>query len=349
MARRFDEIEAELANPAGGFDQTRYTALVRERAQLEPPVQTQRQIAELRAQINANEELARSEQGELRELALEENRTLLDRTGALEDELAALMVPQDPDDSKDVFVEIRAGTGGDEAAIFAGDLARMYMRFAESAGMKVELVSESLSDAGGYKEIVFTVNGNQPYRTLKHESGVHRVQRVPATEAQGRIHTSTATVAVLPQVENDAEVEIKTSDLQVDTYKASGAGGQHVNKTESAIRITHVPTGIIVASQQERSQTQNREKAMQMLRATLYDRKRREQEEAVDSLRRSQVGSGERSEKIRTYNFPQDRVTDHRINRSFGNIRAIVDGDLGRIAQELIADQRARQLAGEAQ
>jgi peptide chain release factor 1 len=225
----------------------------------------------------------------------------------------------------------------------------MYMRFAESAGMKVELVSESLSDAGGYKEIVFTVNGNQPYRVLKHESGVHRVQRVPATEAQGRIHTSTATVAVLPQVENDAEVEIRPSDLQVDTYKASGAGGQHVNKTESAIRITHVPTGIIVASQQERSQTQNREKAMQMLRATLYDRKRREQEEAVDSLRRSQVGSGERSEKIRTYNFPQDRVTDHRINRSFGNIRGIVDGDLGRIAQELIADQRARLLAGEAQ
>jgi peptide chain release factor 1 len=289
------------------------------------------------------------ETGELRELAIEENRGLIDRTAALEEELAALMVPQDPDDSKDVFVEIRAGTGGDEAAIFAGDLARMYMRFAESAGLKIELVSESLSDAGGYKEIVFTVNGNQPYRVLKHESGVHRVQRVPATEAQGRIHTSTATVAVLPQVENDAEVEIRPADLQVDTYKASGAGGQHVNKTESAIRITHVPTGIIVASQQERSQTQNREKAMQMLRATLYDRKRREQEEAVDSLRRSQVGSGERSEKIRTYNFPQDRVTDHRINRSFGNIRAIVDGDLGRIAQELIADQRARQLAGEAQ
>ena len=348
MARRFDEIEAELANPAGGFDQERYTALIRERAQLEPPVQTYRQIFELRAHINANEELARLEAGELRDLALEENRALIDQAAALEEELAALMVPQDPDDSKDVFVEIRAGTGGDEAAIFAGDLARMYMRFAESAGMKVELVSESLSDAGGYKEIVFTVNGNQPYRVLKHESGVHRVQRVPATEAQGRIHTSTATVAVLPQVENDAEVEIRPADLQVDTYKASGAGGQHVNKTESAIRITHVPTGIIVASQQERSQTQNREKAMQMLRATLYDRQRREQEEAVDSLRRSQVGSGERSEKIRTYNFPQDRVTDHRINRSFGNIRAIVDGDLGRIAQELIADQRARQLAGEA-
>jgi peptide chain release factor 1 len=347
MARRFDEIDAQLANPSGAFDQSRYTALVKERAQLEAPVQTYRQLGVARAQIEANEELARQGDAELRELAEEENAKLRERVNELEAELSRLMLPRDPNDAKDVFVEIRGGTGGDEAAIFAGDLARMYMRFAERMGMKVEIASESQSEAGGYKEIVFAVTGKEPYRYLKHESGVHRVQRVPQTEAQGRVHTSTATVAVLPQVEDDVEIEIKPADLQVDTFKASGAGGQYVNKTESAIRITHVPTGIIVASQQERSQQQNREKAMQMLRATLYDRKRREQEEAVGSMRRSQVGSGERAEKIRTYNFPQDRITDHRINRNFGNIRGVMDGDLAQISDELIADERARLLAGE--
>ncbi len=347
MARRFDEIDAQLANPTGAFDQSRYTALVKERAQLEAPVQTYRRLCETRAQIQANAALARQADGELRALAEEENLALDERVAELELELSQLMLPSDPNDSKDVFVEIRAGTGGDEAAIFAGDLARMYMRFAEAKGMKTELVSESASEAGGYKEIVFALKGNEPYRFLKHESGVHRVQRVPATEAQGRIHTSTATVAVLPQVEDDVEVEIKPVELQIDTYKSSGAGGQYVNKTESAIRITHLPTGIVVASQQERSQQQNREKAMQMLRAMLYDQKRREQEEAVGSLRRSQVGSGERAEKIRTYNFPQDRITDHRINRSFGNIRGVLDGNLGHITDELLADERARLLAGE--
>ena len=347
MARRFDEIDAQLANPSGAFDQSSYTALVKERALLEAPVETYRRLHDVRAQIEANDALVRQADSDLRALAEEENAGLRDREAELEHELSQLMLPRDVNDSKDVFVEVRAGTGGDEAAIFAGDLARMYMRFAESKGMKTELVSESTSEAGGYKEIVFAVKGNEPYRFLKHESGVHRVQRVPATEAQGRIHTSTATVAVLPQVEDDVEVEIRPAELQVDTYKASGAGGQYVNKTESAIRITHLPTGIVVASQQERSQQQNRERAMQMLRATLYDRKRREQEEAVGSMRRSQVGTGERSEKIRTYNFPQDRITDHRINRNFGNIRGIMDGNLGHISDELIADERARLLAGE--
>jgi peptide chain release factor 1 len=349
MVRRFDEIEAELANPVGGFDQDRFTALVKERAQMEETVATHRLYRKTLEELEDSEALLRdTTDPELRELADEELKELRARRTALEDELQALMIPRDPSDTKDVFIEIRAGAGGDEAAIFAGDLARMYMRFAESRGMRVELVSENESDAGGYKEIVFGVKGDSPYRFFKHESGVHRVQRVPATEAQGRIHTSTATVAVLPEVDEDVDIEIKPSDLQIDTYKASGAGGQYVNKTESAIRITHVPSGIIVASQQERSQTQNREKAMQMLRAMLYERQQREKEEAMGSLRRSQVGTGDRSEKIRTYNFPQDRVTDHRVNQSYGNIRGIMDGAIGPIVEDLLADEQARLLAGEA-
>ena len=346
--RRFDEIEASLANPAGGFDQARFTALVKERAQMEATVNAYREYRKTVDALAENETLLReTDDAELRELAEEESKELRVKRDRLEADLHVLMIPRDPNDDKDVFIEIRAGAGGDEAAIFAGDLARMYMRFAESNGMRVELVSENESDAGGYKEIVFAVKGGSPYRTFKHESGVHRVQRVPATEAQGRIHTSTATVAVLPEVDEDVDIDIKPADLQIDTYKASGAGGQYVNKTESAIRITHVPSGIIVASQQERSQTQNREKAMQMLRAMLYERQQREKEEAMGSLRRSQVGTGDRSEKIRTYNFPQDRVTDHRINESYGNIRGIMDGDLRPIVDDLLNDEQARLLAGE--
>ncbi|HUY41851.1 MAG TPA: peptide chain release factor 1 [Candidatus Dormibacteraeota bacterium] len=345
-SRRFDEIEAELAAAGGAFDQATFTGLVKERARLVETVEAYRAYRAALEALEANAVLLADP--EMRELAEEEERSLHARREALEARLAELLIPKDPDDDKDVFVEIRAGAGGDEAAIFAGDLARMYARFAESLHMKVAVVSESPSEAGGYKEIVFSIRGEQPYRWFKHESGVHRVQRVPATEAQGRIHTSTATVAVLPEVDETVQIEIKPVDLQVDTYKSSGAGGQYVNKTESAIRITHVPTGIVVASQQERSQQQNRERAMQMLRAMLHERKRREREEATGSLRRSQVGTGDRSEKIRTYNVPQDRVTDHRTNRNYGNLRAILDGDIGEIVEDLLRDERARLLAGSA-
>jgi peptide chain release factor 1 len=348
LSKKFDEIEAGLANPSGDFHQERFTALVKERAAIEETVQTFRQFKALLAEIAANEQLLgdRSDP-ELAELAEEEAKALRTRRKELEDRLQELMLPRDPNDSKDIFLEIRAGAGGDEASIFAGDLLRMYMRFAESRRMKVELLTESENEAGGYKEVVIAVKNGEPYRFFKYESGVHRVQRVPVTESAGRVHTSTATVAVLPEVDAETKIEINPKDLQIDTFKASGAGGQHVNKTESAIRITHVPSGVIVSCSEERSQLQNRERAMQMLRAQLADKQRRDREEAESSLRRNQVGTGDRSEKIRTYNYPQDRITDHRINANFQNIRAILDGDMTRLITELQTDEKARLLAGE--
>ena len=350
VAKRFDEIEAELAHPSGEFDQARFTALVKERSAIEETVLAYRKLKKIIEEIAANEELVSDRSDpELQALAEEEAKELRAQRARLEDHLQVLLIPKDPDDDKDVFVEIRAGAGGDEASLFGAELARMYMRYAESHAMKTEVVSMSESDSGGYKEIVFAIKGGDgPFKHFKHESGVHRVQRVPVTEAQGRVHTSTVTVAVLPQVEDDnKEIEINPKDLEIDTFKASGAGGQHVNKTESAIRITHVPSGVVVACSEERSQLQNRERAMQMLRSVLYDRKRREAQEAVGSMRRSQVGTGDRSEKIRTYNFPQDRITDHRINQNFGNVKGVLDGDLGNIVSELLKDERARLLAGE--
>ena len=348
LSKKFDEIEAALAHPSGDFDQERFTALVKERAAIEETVATFRAYKALLAELAVNDELL-SDHGdpELAELAQDEAKALRTRRRELEEQLQELMLPRDPNDSKDIFIEIRAGAGGDEAGIVAGDLLRMYMRFAESRRMKVELLTESQNEAGGYKEVVIAVKTGEPYRFFKYESGVHRVQRVPVTESAGRVHTSTATVAVLPEVDADTKIEINPKDLQIDTFKASGAGGQHVNKTESAIRITHVPSGVIVSCSEERSQLQNRERAMQMLRAQLADKQRRDRQEAEGSLRRSQVGTGDRSEKIRTYNYPQDRITDHRINANFQNIRAILDGDMTRLITELQTDEKARLLAGE--
>ena len=348
LSNRFDEIDAALADPSGGFDQARFTALMKERAAVEPTVAAYRRYRDVLRAIAENDALrADKSDPELAALADEEAEELRLRRDALDAELQELMLPRDPNDDKDIFIEIRAGAGGDEAGIFAGDLLRMYTRFAESRKMRVELLSESENEAGGYKEVVIGVRGGEPYRWFKYESGVHRVQRVPATEAAGRIHTSTATVAVLPEVADDGEIEIRPTDLEVDTFKASGAGGQHVNKTESAIRITHKPSGIIVSCSEERSQLQNRARAMDMLRAQLAANQRREREQAEGALRRSQVGTGDRSEKIRTYNYPQDRITDHRVNQSFQNIKTILDGDMEKLIVELQTWEKSRLLAGE--
>jgi peptide chain release factor 1 len=349
LSQRFDEIEAALANPGESFDQSRFTALMKERSSIEETVHAYRAVRNLLRDIAENEALAAdSSDRELAALAQDELDTLRAKRKPLEERLQELMLPRDPNDTKDIFIELRAGAGGDEAGIFAGDLLRMYSRYAEGRKMRIELLSITENEAGGYKDAVIAVRGNEPYRFFKYESGVHRVQRVPLTESAGRVHTSTATVAVLPEVdEDDADVQINSKDLEIDTFKASGAGGQHVNKTESAIRITHVPSGIIVSCSEERSQLQNRARAMDMLRAQLAERKRREAEEAVGSLRRSQVGTGDRSEKIRTYNYPQDRITDHRINTNYQNIKTILDGDMGRIVTDLQTDERARLLAGE--
>ena len=348
LSKKFDELDAALANTGGAFDQVRFTALVKERSALEETVATFREFKRVLAESADNEALlADRSDSEMHALAEEEATALRARRKELEERLQELMLPRDPNDTKDIYIEIRAGAGGDEAGIFAGDLMRMYMRYAESKKMTIELVSESENEAGGYKEIVVAIKNGEPYRFFKYESGVHRVQRVPVTESAGRVHTSTATVAVIPEVDADVQVEINPKDLQVDTYKSSGAGGQHVNKTESAIRTTHIPSGIIVASQQQRSQMQNREKAMTMLRSQLAEKARRDRDEAEGALRRSQVGTGDRSEKIRTYNYPQDRITDHRINQNFQNIRTILDGDMDRIVSELQKDEKARLLAGE--
>lgn len=279
---------------------------------------------------------------EFREMAQEELKELKPQKEELEEKLQVLLLPKDPNDDKNIIIEIRGGAGGDEAALFAGDLFRMYTKYAESQGWRCEIIDANEPELGGFKEVIFSVDGENVYSKMKFESGVHRVQRVPATETQGRVHTSTVTVAVLPEME-DVDIEVNEKDLKIDTYRASGAGGQHINKTESAVRITHLPSGIVVACQDQRSQLQNREKAMRVLRAKLQDQAEQEAISSMAADRKSQVGTGDRSERIRTYNYPQGRVTDHRINLTLYKLDAILNGDLDEIIQALnAADQAAK-------
>jgi peptide chain release factor 1 len=341
--QRFEDIGLEMSNPSVVADQARFRALARERSQLEPIVEEYLRYRRLRSDVEGHREIIRSESDEdLRALAQEELSGLEAQLVASEQDLKYLLIPKDPNDSRDVIVEIRAGTGGEEAALFAGDLYRMYSRYAEVQGWKQEIISTSDAAAGGIKEITFTLSGDGVYGTMKFESGVHRVQRVPATEASGRVHTSAASVAVLPEVE-DVDVDINENDLRTDIFRAGGKGGQNVNKVETAVRLTHIPTGIVVSCQEERSQLKNRQKAMKVLRARIYEQRAATQNAEISAARKSMVGSGDRSDKIRTYNFPQNRLTDHRIGLTVYNLTDVMNGVLGEVVEKLkLADRTAR-------
>jgi len=342
---RFQDLERRLADPEVMTDQNRYRELAREHASQAELVATFGRLKRLEGQIEGNRELLADSDPEMRQLAADELESLKAEQEKLTGKIQVLLLPRDPNDDKNVILEIRAGTGGQEAGLFAADLFRMYVRFAESKGWEVEVLSRHETDSGGFKEIIALIEGKGAYSKLKHESGVHRVQRVPATESQGRIHTSAASVAVMAEAE-EVDVEIDPNDLRIDTYRSSGAGGQHVNVTDSAIRITHLPTGLVVSCQDERSQHKNKAKAMKVLMARLLDKAQADQEAEISQARKAMVGSGDRSERIRTYNFPQGRLTDHRIGLTLYRLEEILGGDMEELISQLNAAAQAKALAG---
>ncbi len=344
IEKRFREIDEKLARPEIATDINQVQALSQERAKYDGIVQKYRKYKKVVKELeDVNKMSSAGSDEDMAALIKQENAALQAKLNKLTEELRLALLPKDPNDEKDIMVEIRAGTGGDEAAIFAGDLYRMYSRYAQSQSWKADIISMSESGIGGFKEIIFEVRGKNVYSRLKYESGVHRVQRVPVTEASGRIHTSTATVAVLPKAE-EVDIDINPEDLRIDIFHSGGAGGQNVNKVASAVRITYLPTGMVVVCQDERSQLQNKVKALSVLRTRLLDIERCKQEEAISSQRRSQVGTGERAEKIRTYNYPQDRISDHRINLTLHNLPRVMDGDLDGLINALATAEHEKQL-----
>ncbi len=343
ITKKFAEIEQKLGDSNIIANQEEYRNLSKEHSYLSPIMEKSKEYFKLLDDIKGLEELKNSDDKEMREMAFAEYDESVTKQQNMENEIRLMLIPPDPHEDRDIIVEIRAGTGGEEAALFAGDLFRAYSRFIERNGWKQEIIDSNPTGLGGYKEVVFSVSGNKVWKYFKFERGTHRVQRVPETEASGRVHTSAITVAVLPEAE-EVDIEIKPEDLRIDTYRSSGAGGQHVNKTDSAIRITYLPTGLVVSCQDERSQIKNKAKAMKVLRAKLYEEKMLEQEKKISGDRKQQVGSGDRSEKIRTYNFPQNRITDHRIGFSVYNITEVMDGDLTELIEKLISCENEEKL-----
>ncbi|MFI3178684.1 MAG: peptide chain release factor 1 [Methylococcaceae bacterium] len=344
LCERYDEIAALLSEPEIQGNQNKFRTLSQEYAQISPLVDCYKRYEQALKMLRSAKEMANDTDLELREMAKEEVIEAEDLIESMDHELQILLLPKDPNDNRNIFLEVRAGTGGDEAAIFSGDLSRMYQRYAERKGWQIEIISENQGDHGGYKEVILRITGRDVYSQLKFESGAHRVQRVPETESQGRIHTSACTVAIMPEVEEVDAIDINPSDLKVDTYRASGAGGQHINKTESAIRITHIPTGTVVECQDERSQHKNRARAMSLLASRLLSAEQDKQHAEQSATRKLQVGSGDRSERIRTYNYPQGRLTDHRINLTLYKLDDIMQGGLEQVIQPLIREHQAELL-----